>query len=235
MRTAFLTAFFIVFGSFSGLAGEYSKSPIEAKQPVADTGGTYIFAYGGGSFFDDDGLTFDWQGVPGATASNDLENGFILGGGVGLKSSFLGGSRFELEGIYSKFGAGLVADPVGNLYGSGPSGGDFEYRAVLFNFLKEFDIEFLGVTAYAGGGIGMAWTDVSIYTAGGGPLFNGGEALAYQFILGADYPLGDRLDLYTQYKFIGVGDTSAVDFANFGYDVNSFYTHNVIVGLKLNF
>lgn len=239
MKTAFKFAVVLGLTPLIGAAGDFSKSPIQPKEPIEERN-LYIFGYGGGSYFENDNLLFDWQGAPRTAAVVDLDEGFIAGGGIGIYSDMFGGSRFELEGIYSKFGTGFVTDPQVNLAGTSTSAGDFSYTAVLVNLLKEFELSRLGITAYAGGGLGMAWTDSNFYSAQSS-AYDGGSALAYQIIVGADFPLNDRLDLYTQYKLIGIGETSAIDngvpFAStpFGYSVDDFFTHNVIVGLKWRF
>lgn len=215
----------------------------------------YIFAYGGVSLE----ATNQFNrvgGTPGGETWTD--EGYIYGGGAGVYSCLMGGTRFEIEGIYSElpyeryaatgtntFQQGAGAANTGQLFG------DLTYTAVLINVLKEFDvpctgIEFVdcvteGSKVYFGGGFGLAFVEAEPVN----PLGNANNAtvqvddmgLAYQLIVGVEKPVFDCVDLFAQYKLIGVGETEGTRGNNAlaAIELEDFYTHNFVFGAKVNF
>lgn len=194
----------------------------------------YVFAYGGGAFLFDDTLGGYNPNAANPFALN-VDNGYILGGGVGLRHSALGGVRLEIEHLFSEL-------PVTSVNGVGAfapaaAGGDVSYTGTFFNVLKEFTFSSMPcVTAYAGGGIGYANVDLNFNRVGAVNFSDSDNALAYQLIAGADYNLCNNIALFLQYKAINIGETD-YGFAGAltGTTLENFWTHNVVAGLRFSF
>jgi len=211
-----------------------SKAPVVQPMPKR----AYVFGYGGidsGANYDTIGSYYDYYGNsyynPGDLPIKfDLDNGWTAGGGAGVYSGLLGGSRFEVEGSYT-------ANDVGYLNFSGfelPSDLDVNTTAVFFNMLKE--IPFGGAIGYFGGGVGYGQTDISgdLDTI---PYDDGGGGFAWQLIAGVDFPITDSLAFFTQYRYMVLSDFSFTtvpgDFTHVVLDNPS--SHAVLFGARVSF
>ena len=237
-----LVAFVVIAFASSVSAGDSTAS---AKLPVyvdpEPTG--YIFAYGGFAFAHDTDSTFNGSGIgpglPGSSVSNGYDSGYILGGGVGVYSNFMNGSRFELEMLHSSQGRDLFGISSGEGQGALPLPGELDTQAFFFNVVKEFPIG--RVTGYAGGGFGFAnrsWT-LQLDQGTQGTPFSAGLAgedttFAYQIKAGVDVPVGERLSLFTEYKLIGMTES---EFSTIIVPINTdgHVTHNLVFGVKIDF
>ena len=209
----------------------------------------YVFGYGGIDFgasydtmvaFDLDqqwmrhcppGYTghygFDPTAIP---IDFDLNNGWTAGGGVGKYSGLFGGSRFELEGSYTSNNVGQLSYANFNL----PADFRISTKAVMFNMLKEIPLGH--ATGYVGGGLGYASTsmvgdiDTIEYDDSDG-------GFAWQFIMGIDIPITDRLALFTQYRYMVLSDSTF--FTEFGYfsqtTLDNPASHAVVIGARVSF
>jgi len=192
--------------------------------------GGYVFAYGGGSFLNSD---FSQRLFPGNNPfSIHTGDGFIMGGGVGLRTGLLGGSRVELEHLYSQ----LPVDSAVAVLGGALAAGDVSYTGTFINALKEIYFECLPcVTAYFGGGIG--WATVAQHWIPIGGLRTNSDndtALSFQLAAGADYNLCDNIALFLQCKAINIGETSYNVPARVA-TIENFWTHSVVAGLRFSF
>lgn len=241
--------------SSSALAGPNyrfsSKSPVPLSlSPKAFKG--YFFGYGGidfGASWDTTGAFHDpaaWlENCPPGLLHNgnppfdpsaipinfDLDNGWTAGGGVGAYSGLFGGSRFELEGSYTN-------NEVGHLRYAGfalPADFEIATKAVMVNYLKEVPLG--GATGYIGGGIGYAWTSMTgdIATI----EYDSSDAgFAWQFIMGIDIPITERLALFTQYRYMVLSDDLAftTNFGDFTHTLDSNpASHAVLFGARVSF
>lgn len=224
-----------------------SKSPVyQPKQKKA-----YFFGYGGfdsGSQLDTTGafdLDTDWEAhcPPGYEGhygfdptqipiNIDFDNGFTLGGGVGVYSGLLGGSRFEIEGFSTQSESGFTEYAGFEL----PSDFEIQTLAVMFNMLKEVPLGETGANAYFGGGVGYATTtfegdlDTILYD-------NENAGFAWQLIAGVDFPVTDCFSIFTQYAYRVLSDqTFITDFGDFTQttDENPF-SHAVMIGGRVSF
>lgn len=232
----------VAFAS-AGYAGDYH---MPAKAPVyVDPDPTgYVFAYGGFAFGHDTDSSINAGGLLGigtVAINNDYDGGYILGGGVGIYTDFMKGSRFEFEGLHSSRDHETVAISVPAIpfAGSVPLGGELDTQAFFFNVVKEFPIG--RMTGYAGGGFGIANTEWSLNSGAllGGfipPLGLSGSdtSLAYQFKVGVDVPVGERLSLFTEYKLIGVTDSDSTALI-LPVNTDGFVSHHVVFGAKIDF
>jgi len=181
---------------------------------------TYMGHYGGVPPFDPTAIPIDW----------DLENGWTAGGGVGRYSGLFGGSRFELEGSYT-------SNEVGYLSYAGfalPADFEIKTKAVMVNFLKE--VPFQHATGYFGAGAGWGWTtmDGDIDTIEYGSTDDG---FAWQLIAGIDFPITERLALFTQYRYLVLSEASfTTDFGDFTNTTDDDpASHAILVGARLSF
>ena len=207
--------------SASSFGGEHTPWRIpHGCEPVA-----YVFGYGGIALSYDEDLD-GRNGVFGTTFEYDFDDGYTVGGGIGLYANLFGGSRLEIEGYYSKNNL-ASAFPAGTPI---PTPRDMTVEAIFFNFLKEFPCGCF--TAYAGGGLGYASTQLNAGTA---PPDD--SAFASQVIVGVDYPLSQCLSLFTQYKLVGINETDyhfGVAAAN-GIHSDGWLIHNFMVGARYSF
>ena len=99
----------------------------------------------------------------------------------------------------------------------------------VFNILFDFADRCVGCPAlYLGAGLGAIYVDADFATAA-----NSYEAadssFAYQFIGGVNYPLSQRVDLFTEYRYLGadyltVDDvTAGQSLGDFNFDSNSIF------------
>jgi opacity protein-like surface antigen len=236
MKLLFASVLTFLLVAFASAAQSGDVCP-PAKDYVCVGGPTgYVFAYGGFSFGHDTESNIDLHPLAKIGIDTDVDGGYILGGGFGLQSCAFGGSRFEFEGLYSSndmetLGISFNGLPVGTL----PITGDLDTTAFFMNFIKTFPIG--NVTGYAGAGIGVAMTDWTIRTGAIGiPLGLSGDdtSLAYQVKVGADFPVGDNLSIFGEYKLIGVTDS---DYTAIVLPVNTdgYISHNLVFGARIAF
>ena len=198
------------------------------KAPVcAQTG--YIFGYGGFHF------DYDVDGHEPIFPSNEqieMDAGYIVGAGAGVYSNFLGGSRFEFEGLSAKNDIGRIRSDIFDGRGFIDYGfrGDFATKALMTNVLKEIPVG--GFTGYIGAGIGFSDNEINLHNPWNFVMTESDIALAYQFIAGVDVPVARNLDLFMQYKLLGVGET---EFQRLDFVVDSHFTHNLVFGARLSF
>lgn len=234
MNTSKLIALTALLGLTCSAANAGTRYVPIDKQPLVashcDTG--YIFGYGGitaGGTYNNQGRLDNGIAVTNPTLDYDMDYDWIFGGGIGMYSKALGGSRFEIEAFRS-------GQAVNNIYFDGlnlPSTGHIKTNAIMVNFLKEIPLG--RCTGYIGGGIGTAEVrhDIDLF----GVVFDDSDrALAYQFIAGIDVPLSDCVALFTQYKFLAVQDLRHIDSTAGGLqNFSDLYTHSVMAGLRLSF
>jgi opacity protein-like surface antigen len=233
MKKRYITTLLLALCAFPSLqAGEAYCAP-ECKAPIGCCDNTgYVFAYGGVSFLDEHTVQIDGDYL---TGEYDFGDNFIFGGGVGLRSDFLCGTRFEIEGLFQN------RDEPSAVFANGVSvpgefSTDLSIQALMINVLKEMNLGC--ITAYAGAGIGLATVDYTITIPGGGPggsfaLSDEDTVLAYQLILGAEKPISDCLSVFAQYKLLGVTEQEFNAF--FPLEGDDFITHNLVFGAKVGF
>lgn len=216
-------------------------------------GPMYLSLFGGVSFLDnfDTRFTFD-NGMMGELGIR--ETGFSMEDGVASGASigryFYRQGRVELEYTYRDNAVGefqqftysddLSTPQINDTLIAAitlPADGSVESSSLVVNFLFDFKPRTVGcMNAYAGGGIGGVAVDGDAVSVGTTFVFDD-AALAFQGIAGINYPVRDRLDLFTEYRYLGsdnvrvdqidgAGNTTSL--GNFRLD-----THNVVFGIRI--
>jgi opacity protein-like surface antigen len=209
------------------LSGGVSFAGTSGKECVPAPVTPYIAVFGGG-YFDD--ATWSSEGF--ADRDFNMDNGWIVGGAVGVK--FANGIRAEVEVTHSDAPANTVE--IGNLF-SVPATGGIETNSLMFNAVKEFGKG--RFHPYLGAGIGLSSVDVDMI-AGPGIRYDGEEVVfAYHFLAGVGFDLTDRIQTFLEYRIGDHGNPS--DIARngaFGSDFGSMdvdWQQSVILGVRFSF
>lgn len=205
-KSQFILAVTLLAGGLA-YAGTYEKMVV-TPEPVC--GPWYVSAYGGGTFYDQLESTDD---ATGTLAVRDFDNGWMIGGAVGLRTDKAW--RFELDLSHNQ-------SPFDNV------AGEVERTSLMVNAVKEFSaLQFLGLTPYLGAGVGL--TSVGIDANSG---FEADElVLGYQFIGGLVYDLTECLQVYAEYRLIGQGDLEDESVLP-SNDIDLGYTQAVLMGVR---
>lgn len=208
-------------------AGPFQTVPYE-PQPRPEL---YIFGYGGIHWMGD----FEGRNQ---TNTRDLEfegqNGWGAGGGIGLRSDWLGGTRFEVEGLYR-------SNEVDDVYlndESFKSDGAASITGVAVNFVKE--LVWGSIYPYIGFGIGYGEVDVDVdfRDALNDPVWidDGSAAFLWQVIAGLDFPYTDRTSLFLEYRFMPISDFD-LEFSTFleNFHVDDMTNHSIFAGIRYAF
>lgn len=174
-------------------AGPFQTVPYEPKARPE----LYFFGYGGLNWMDDaEGITAD--GVFGIDL--ETENGWGVGGGLGLRSDWLGGTRFEVEGLHR---ANDVDDLLVNDVSFSTTDGEAELTGVSVNFVKE--LVWGSLYPYVGLGLGYGEMDVNLQSAGGG-FDDSSASFLWQVLVGLDFPWTKRTSLFLEYRYMPISD-----------------------------
>lgn len=162
--------------------------------------------FGGYSFGDD----FSFSGLVGGAPNSvgvDQDDGFLIGGAIGLRFSSVPGLRGDLELSYSENDIDGLA-----FSGNGPApevnvNGDVSSTSLLANLY--YDFETGGpVTPYVGGGLGVSFVDVDAVYGPGVRLDSSDEVFTLQLVAGASYDLSERTALFSEVRFRQLYDVS---------------------------
>lgn len=203
--------------------------PLLLCAPVrAEHSGPYVGAFLGGNSLttvkssDDLGsfsLTFDPALLGSAVFGWDFEPGNPVGEG-----------RIELE--YTRRSNPL--DQVKFVEGSVTGGGNVTADSLLLNFFGIYR-DNSRWSPYIVLGIGAARIDASDLRVTGQPLSNDSAVVvAYQLGTGLDFALSDRLSLDIGYRFFGCIRPKFTEVNGHTFEMD-YYSHNVILGLRLGF
>lgn len=218
--------FFSVFSLFLA-------APLTSKAQNA-----YVFGYGGVNLIEN----FDSSMPPGmGSFSFDLEPGYTIGGGVGMRTGWFGGSRFEIEGLYQSTKldnvkvTAMMPNPVVAVTPVVDDDVEIESdtttKAVMVNFLKEIPLGcFCG---YVGGGVGIASFGLDT-TLNDVNFFDSSTAFAGQFIAGVDVPLNDCLSLFTQYRVMWIDGTD-LNSGGVAFTTDTVVSHGINLGARYRF
>ena len=211
MRSFFTTTF------ITSVTIGLSMHPAAAQ----DAGGYYTKVFGGLSSLRGDSLT-----LGGATSTLSYDTGATFGGAVGYDyaNSPL---RAELEFVYRS------GDATGLPVGVG-TGGDFASTSLMINGYYMFETAGK-LKPYAGLGIGYV-TEIDFDIEGGTAAgeYSDRGLLAYQAMVGAEYPISKRLSVYGEARYFSAGnaDLTGPGGATLSADYDTF---DVTAGIALKF
>lgn len=205
-------------------AGPFQTVPFE-PQPRPEL---YVFGYGGIDWMND----FHGKSETGNPNLNlDVQNGWGAGGGLGLRSDWLGGTRFEVEGLYR-------ANNVKHVQVNGldfPSDGDVSVTGVSVNFIKEL---VLG-DFYPYVGVGIGWGDVNVNAPFAfGNVDDDASSFLWQVIAGLDFPWTKKTSLFMEYRFMPVtsfGLTTDVASVIRNVNFDDLTNHSLFFGMRYAF
>ncbi|MEM7602662.1 MAG: outer membrane beta-barrel protein [Verrucomicrobiota bacterium] len=219
------------FAMTSGQSGEYfSKAPIDtgAKVVYEDPSTFYVFGFGGVNFVDGETGLVNGS-IP---LLLELDDGYTFGGGAGVRTDFLGGSRFEIEGFYGE--NDVIGGAInGNAGPFSSASGVLETYGGHVNLVKEFDLG--GIKPYVGGGIG--YTEISAENVAYGPInFSDRDgAFSWQIIAGLEVPITDNVGVYVEYNYHSVGEVAFQRSATTVLSFDDLTNHSVQGGVRIAF
>ena len=170
--------------------------------------------------------------------TTEFDNGFVLGGAVGLDTNWIDSKtnalRLELEYSYRESDVDDHQLAGADLLGSN---GDFAANSfmtnVIFDMFKERPI-----SAYIGGGIGVAFVDFDNFLISGTRILDDDDAVfAYQGIAGVEYAIDKQWSVFGEYRYFGMEDADVTLLPDAGglprqIDMDS---HNFGAGLRWQF
>ncbi|MFN7773572.1 MAG: outer membrane protein [Planctomycetota bacterium] len=171
--------------------------------------------------------------ITGAKLRDGYAAGFAVGG------QMIDYVRSEFEFTYRANDVSSFFEQEFNTSGSllfsdrEPAAGTINSYSGMFNLIVDTCPRCIGSPAlYLGGGLGGLYADGSFDAAAERFLVQN-SSFAYQFLAGVNYPVSERVELYTEYRYLGAdhlnveSETFDVSLGDFGYD-----SHNVFLGLR---
>lgn len=187
------------------LLGGAALVALAAPALAGELRGTYFAIEAGANWVSDENLlrTLTPVGPPTTTTfSADFDTGWAILGSVGY--AFANNVRAELE-------VGYRANGIDQLVSSGgpvTSPGDLDEFTLMVNVLYDFHInKKLSLSLGAGAGADFARLDVPSF-----PLDEDDWVFAYQGILGLNYAIGERTQLFLNYRYFRAEEP---DYTNF--------------------
>jgi opacity protein-like surface antigen len=195
--------------------------------PAASAQSWYLGAFGG--YSDTDDTAFE---TALGTVTTTFDSGVSWGLFLGYDTSRV---RFEAE---LSMREGEVSDHIlGGDALPGPTG-ESRSLAVLGNLIYDFNRDG-AVQPYIGAGLG--WTDVEFDNFGVAPipdvLKDSDSSLAYQLLAGIGIPLGDKWDLFLDYRWFAA-DSLSLTVSEAAGAVSSdvdYEVQDIAVGLRFSF
>ncbi len=132
--------------------------------------------------------------------------------------------RLEIELGHRQVALEKIGSPLNTLLD-----GDLYISTAFVNIIRDFRGESF-TTPYFGIGVGGAYHKLDVGSIGGAsPDFGirDGFSLAYQAMVGLNFEVGDDMDIFTGYRFMGAWEP---DYEAF--ELDRLDTHNIEVGVK---
>ncbi len=214
-------------------------------------GPVYVSLFAGGAFVDnfDNRNSFD-NGMMNMLGIEEIgfstQDGVAAGGSVGRY--FYRQFRSEIEYTYRDNGVGdfnrfvysddLTTPQINDTLISSetePAFGNLFSNSFVVNFVFDLKLRTVGCpNGYLGGGIGAINIQGDLGTATA--AFNVDDSsFAFQGIAGINYPIRDRVDLFSEYRYLGADAISVTRTDMMGTEslgAFRFDSHNVVFGLR---
>ncbi|MEO1344494.1 MAG: opacity family porin [Pseudomonadota bacterium] len=167
----------------------------------------YVQGFAGYTFADNANFAGAIGGAPQSVFS-DFEDGYNIGGSVGLKFAPSGSSVGFRGEVELSFGENDI-DAL-NFTGNGPGfevnvGGDVSATFLLVNGFIDFDTG-SKLTPYLGGGIGVGFVDIDLIYGPGVVITGNDEVFAAQLIAGVSYEVGANTSIFGDVRYIQAYD-----------------------------
>ena len=169
----------------------------------------------------------------------DFDNGVGAYGALGY--AFGNDWRAELELSHRRNDVRHIAPQAGfSGIHDGDFDGDYKTSALLVNIIRDFPLPDSPVTAYLGGGFGVANIDADASGATGPLSISYGDTYqtyAYQGIAGLGFDIAEGLLFDLSYRFFGTGKKATEGLLNGAaadYKLG-YHAHSVFAGLRWNF
>jgi opacity protein-like surface antigen len=230
----------VLSGAALSLLGGAALAADIAPAPEPMLGGLYVGAFGGATWFSENGADFttgeDFEGPldESGEISLDTDTGWLVGGVLGYNWADTG-LRTEIELSHSQ--ANLDGFDIDwDDWEGGPDGDDLDFDGdvsvtylfgnLWYGFGDMLDMG--GISPYIGGGLGVGFTNIEIDAIEGVELDASGDetGFAYQVGGGLMWNMADNVALDLGYRYRGV----ALD----DYD-QSLTSHNVLLGINFGF
>lgn len=187
---------------------------------VADNYNTYVGIGGGVNIIPDNDADLT-TGLGTTTGEAEFDNGWAALGTLGV---YLDGAwRVEVEGGYR--------DNELDSFNGAPISGDVNGWSVMFNALKDIPTG-SKVTPYVGAGLGVARRTFKV----DGLLDDTDTGLAYQGIAGLSVDVGERTQLFADYRYFRTHDLEYSDDSS-GVSLDDWddENHTIMLGLRFAF
>ena len=190
--------------------------------------GPYISGAIGGSF-----------PLPAQSTGPSPQNSSSVTYDAGLVSSFAGGYEFG-NGFRAELQLGASSNDVDHSgHGAFASGGHTTEYNLFGNVLYDFYGLGLPVIPHVGVGVGeMLLRTAGVSTGLGNAAINSHSAVvAYQGIVGVEYPIAENLKLGVDYRYVGTGDADVneVTAGSPAIAHYAFHSNNILVTLRVEF
>jgi opacity protein-like surface antigen len=239
-------------GAIFGRPGNVIEPPyIDGECGDCNWGPVYLSIFAGVAFIDnfDSRFTFNngmmnMLGVQ-ETGFTTLD-GVAAGGAIGRY--FYRQARVEFEYTFRENGIGdmteftfsddlrtaRINDTLINSVVTGADG-NMESNSFIWNIVADLRPRTVGcLNGYLGGGIGVLYVDSDIATATATFDIND-TSFAYQGLAGINYPIRDRIDLFTEYRYLGANniDVQRTDMmGTVSLGAFRFDSHSLVFGMR---
>ncbi|MEQ9812050.1 MAG: outer membrane beta-barrel protein, partial [Azospirillaceae bacterium] len=224
------------FASLGGATAMLLALPATLHAQGLDLEGNWYIQGGGGLNWalDQDGTSSDVsQGVPPFPLNGETDTGWLAGGAIGY--AWANGFRTELEGVYRSNDVESLSAPTLPFALTGV-GGQTDAVGIMANVLYDIDTG-TAITPYLGGGVGAGNVDYEV-RANGSVATADTWGVALQGIAGVSYALSDSFELFTDYRYFTVLDStvSGVDSAGDPFTIDDDYASpSVFFGARYHF
>ena len=214
----------LVLVSSAGLSWAADLLPAPVPEPVVDASCLYLRIDGGGSFHERPNV-YKNHGKYGKSKAygEKLKDGGFIEGGVGCQ--FTSMFRADITGGYH-FGTGLK-DKYNSL------DAELSTATIFANGYVDFDMFTDFVTPYIGGGVGVAFHDISDVKRP--PLSSSGSntQFAWNVQAGLVFDVTENIALDVGYRYLDLGDAKSGGPDPF--HVDNVVSHEARIGLRYSF
>ncbi len=199
---------------------------------------SYFSLFGGATSVENFHRQINLSAIRIETQGPALLDGHALGGALGYRVHPQ--LRLEMEYTYRNnkpdaWFTGVENRGVLTSLTRDPAAGIVETHSMMFNSMYDLTRPRVGcANLYGGGGLGLLLTNSTI-TIPATTYDISDSAFAWQLIGGVNFPINHRVDVFTEYRYLGADDLQVIDtatalpFGDFSYD-----SHNVMFGFRIN-